>query len=45
MVWVTIGICYVVAAVAFYTVAAKTATPQVELMVVDGANEANSKAA
>lgn len=45
MIWVTIAVCYVVAAIAFYTVAAKTATPQAELMVVEGANDSQSKAA
>ncbi|ARU40503.1 hypothetical protein CCB80_04845 [Armatimonadetes bacterium Uphvl-Ar1] len=36
MIWIGIAACYLIAAGAFYTLAAKTAAPAVELRVVEG---------
>ncbi|MBL8068003.1 MAG: hypothetical protein JNM28_06115 [Armatimonadetes bacterium] len=45
MAWVVFAICYAVAAGSFYVLSVKTAEPHVELKVVDGQADTQSRAA
>ena len=45
MIWASLAVCYIVAATAFYSLAAKTAQAEVELVVVEGQSDSHSRAA